>query len=191
MRYSHPTAMKLLLQFILAFAYSLTVFADSTTEADARDWCDKNILSPVEGIWEYPEDGARVVIQSDDAIPGSFTLTILSTPDCRLEPGDVIARLYQSVDAKQFRLSQSTRKNKSILSLFCDCVATLSDDGETLRVKSPKIKFKISLHTLLPRFWRGVRLSIDNPEDELPAGLIKIYPGYDHNGSTKRKKRVL
>ncbi|MDE7419503.1 MAG: hypothetical protein K2N35_04770, partial [Muribaculaceae bacterium] len=155
---------------VLIFIISVPSFAFFPTESDIRDWCDSGALSPIEGIWEYPEDGARVLIQADPTHPGTFSIYIISTPDCRLEYGDVIGRIHPSVDAKQFRLEQWTRKEKSIFSKAVSCVATLSSDGETLRIKSPKLKFKINLNTLLPRFWRIVRVSYDDPTDKLPAG---------------------
>lgn len=176
---------------VLIFIISVPSFAFFPSEADIRDWCDSGVLSPIEGIWEYPEDGARVLIQSDPTHPGTYTISIISTPDCRLEYGDIIGRLHPSVDAKQFRLEQWTHKDKSIFSKAENCAATLSSDGESLRVKSPKLKFKINLNTLLPRFWRIVKISYDDPTDKLPAGLLKIYPGYDHNGSLRRKPRIL
>ncbi len=175
----------------LILIISVPSFAFFPTEADIRDWCDSSILDSVEGIWEYPDDGARVLIQADPTHPGTFTISIISTPDCRLEYGDVIGRLHPSVDAKQFRLEQFTHKDKSIFSKAENCAAILSSDGESLRVKSPKLKFKINLNTLLPRFWRIVRVSYDDPADKLPAGLLKVYPGYDHNGSLRRKPRIL
>lgn len=170
---------------------SVPTFAFFPSEADIRDWCDSAVLSPIEGIWEYPEDGTRVLIQSDPTHPGTFAISIISTPDCRLEYGDVIGRLHPTVDAKQFRLEQWTHKDKSIFSKSENCAASLSSDGESLRVKSPKLKFKINLNTLLPRFWRIVRVSREDPTDKLPAGLLKVYPGYDHNGSLRRKPRIL
>lgn len=176
---------------MLMLTATLSARAYTPAENVARTWCDDNALSPVEGIWEYPEDGARVLIQADKAIPGSFSITVLSTPDCRLEPGDIIGRLYSSIDQRQFRLEQWTGKNKITFIKPCDCLAVLSTDGETIRVKSPKTKLKINLNTILPRFWRIVRVSVSNPLDDLPAGMIKVYPGYDHNGSLKRKIRVL
>lgn len=176
---------------VLIFIISVPSFAFFPSEADIRDWCDSGVLSPIEGIWEYPEDGARVLIQSDPTHPGTFTISIISTPDCRLEYGDIIGRLHPSVDTKQFRLEQFTHKDKSIFSKAENCAATLSADGESLRVKSPKLKFKINLNTLLPRFWRIVKVSYDDPADKLPAGLLKVYPGYDHNGSLRRKPRIL
>ncbi len=178
--------MSVLISFI-----SVPTFAFFPTKNDIKEWCDSNILSPVEGIWEYPEDGAQVLIQADPTYPGTYTLTIISTPDCRLEYGDVIGRLHPTVDSKQFRLEQFTHKDKFTLTKAEQCAATLSADGESLRVKSPKLKFKINLNTLLPRFWRVVRVSYDDPTEKLPAGLIKVYPGYDHNGSLRRKPRIL
>lgn len=176
---------------VLICFISVPTFAFFPSESDIRDWCDSSILDPIEGIWEYPEDGARVLIQSDPTHPGSYTITVISTPDCRLEYGDVIGRIHPTVDSKQFRLEQWTHKDKFIFSKAENCAATLSSDGESLRVKSPKLKFKVNINTLLPRFWRIVRVSYDDPTDKLPAGLLKVYPGYDHNGSLRRKPRIL
>lgn len=158
---------------------------------EARRWCDEDVLSPVEGIWEYPEDGATVLIMADRTHPGTFTVSILSTADCRLERGDVIARLHPTSDVRQFRLEQMTAKDSNGLIKPRDCAATLSSDGESLRVKSPKTKFRIQPYTLLPRFWRIIRISDRNPVEDLPAGLLKVYPGYDRNGSLRRKPRIL
>ncbi len=185
------SAIKFILMSVLISFISVPTFAFFPTKNDIKEWCDSNILSPVEGIWEYPEDGAQVLIQADPTHPGTYTLTIISTPDCRLEYGDVIGRLHPTVDSKQFRLEQFTHKDKFTLTKAEQCAATLSADGESLRVKSPKLKFKINLNTLLPRFWRVVRVSYDDPTEKLPAGLIKVYPGYDHNGSLRRKPRIL
>ncbi|MDE7347586.1 MAG: hypothetical protein K2N48_12720 [Muribaculaceae bacterium] len=175
----------------LIFLISVPTYAFFPSESFIWNWCDTGILNPVEGIWEYPDDGARVCIEADDTSPGSFTITIISTPDCRLNYGDVIGRLHPTVDSRQFRLEQWTRKDNMLFSKAEQCAATLSTDGESIRVKSPKIKFKVNLNTLLPRFWRIVKVSYDDPTDRLPAGLVKIYPGYDHNGSLRRKIRIL
>ena len=181
----------LILASALIQTVSMPTSAFFPTEKDIREWCDTGILSPVEGIWEYPDDGARVCIKADPTSPGAFSITVVSTPDCRLGYGDVIGRLYPTVDARQFRLEQYTHKDKLSLTKAEQCAATLSTDGESLRVKSPKLKFKVNINTLLPRFWRIVRVTYDDPIDKLPAGLVKVYPGYDHNGSLRRKIRIL
>ena len=186
--------MNVLLKIMISALLSLTavpIHAFFPSESAIREWCDTGVLNPVEGIWEYPDDGARVCIQADPASPGSFTIYMISTPDCRLEYGDVIGHLHPTVDSRQFRLEQWTHKDKLSFTKAEQCAATLSADGESLRVKSPKLKLKINVHTLLPRFWRVARVSYDDPTDKLPAGLVKVYPGYDHNGSLRRKPRIL
>lgn len=162
-----------------------------TPDAEARKWCDNNVLQPMEGIWEYPDDNTRVLIHADKTVPGAFSISVISTPDTRIAVGDIIGRLYPSIDPKQYRLQQWTRKENLTLVKPFDCTAILSSDGESIRIKSPKVKFKINPSSLLPKFWRLIRLSIDNPIDDLPAGMIKIYPGYDHNGSLRRTPRIL
>lgn len=185
--------MRLLKIFTIAACCIMTLAAsaENINEDAARAWCDGNVLQPIEGIWEYPDDNTRVLISSDNTVAGTYSLKVLSTPDCRLNPGDVIGRLYPSIDARQYRLEQWTRKEDFKFIKPTDCTATLSSDGESIRVKAAKFKFKINPTTLLPRFWRIVRISVSNPVDDLPAGLVKIYPGYDHNGSLKRKNRIL
>ena len=185
------TRLRIILTSVLISLISAPTSAYFPTEKEIRDWCDSEILQPVEGIWEYPEDGTRVLIKADPEYPGCFCISVIASPDCRLDRGDVIGRLHPSADTRQFRLEQWTHKDKSIFSKSEQCAATLSADGESLKVKSPKLKLKINLHTLLPRFWRIVKVSYDDPVDNLPAGLLKVYPGYDHNGSLRRKIRVL
>lgn len=175
----------------LMWIASMPAYASTLSEAEIREWCDSSPLAPIEGIWEYPDDGARVLIKADETKTGTYTITILDTPDCRLEQGDIIGHLHPTIDNRQFRLEQYTKKENPELSGPYSCTATLSSDGEAIRVKSPKIKLRINLNTLLPRFWRVVRMSVDNPAEALPAGLVKVYPGYDHNGSLRRKKRIL
>lgn len=179
----------LFIQFMLLSAFQLNAAAIS--EEEARFWCDTNPLRAVEGIWEYPSDNTRVLIQADKNIPGAYSIIVLSTPDCRLDAGEIIGRLLPSADSSQFHLEQFTKKDNNILNNIFGCSAVLSSDGESIHVKSTKLKLKISPYTLLPKFWRLVRISVKNPSENLPAGLIKIYPGYDHNGSLRRNVRIL
>lgn len=179
------------LVLLLTVAFCAVASAQILTETEARAWCDTGVLAPVEGIWEYPSDDVRVVIKSDSSEPGTFAISILDTPDCRLQPGDVIGRLYPTADSRQYRLEQKTRVDPFGLIHPKDCAASLSADGESLNVKSPKVKLKIMPYTLLPRFWRIIRVSEKNPADDLPVGLVKVYPGYDRNGSLRRKPRIL
>lgn len=181
---------RLFVSVLAALAFS-SYAAVPVSEAESRVWCDETSLSPVEGIWEYTSEDIKVLVKEDPMARGVFSIYVIDTPDCRLEPGDVIGKLHSTVDSRQFRLEQMTRKGPLGLFQPKDCAASLSSDGESLRVKSPKVKLKIMPYTLLPRFWRLIRLSEKNPTEDLPVGLVKIYPGYDRNGSLRRKPRIL
>lgn len=182
---------KIIIASALVFLTSMPTLAFFPSEKEAWEWCDSGMLTAVEGIWEYPDDGTAVLIMSDEAYPGSYSITILSTPDCRLQYGDIIGRLYPSADARQFKLEQYTGIEKLSLASLLKCQASLSADGEAIRVTAPKFKLRISPNSILPKFLRLVRLTYSNPADNVPAGMVKVYPGYDHNGSLKRKTRVL
>lgn len=184
-------ASRLWLAAFMISIYFTGIQAQYLTDREAREWCDKNATEAIEGIWEYPEDNTRVLIRRDRFSSGEYSITVISTPDCRLVPGDVIGRLHVSADPRKFKLEQSTKKEGAFLLKPSDCLATLSADGESIKVKSTKLKFRISPTTLLPKFWRMVRISISTPTDEIPSGMIKIYPGYDHNASMRRKIRIL
>ncbi|MDE6510925.1 MAG: hypothetical protein K2L00_02355, partial [Muribaculaceae bacterium] len=102
---------------------SLPTHAFFPSESDIREWCDTGIISPLDGIVEYPDDGARVCIQADPTAPGSFSITMINTPDCRLEYGDVIGRLHPTIDSRQFRLEQFTRKDRLSFTKAEQCAA--------------------------------------------------------------------
>ncbi|MDE6772767.1 MAG: hypothetical protein K2J49_09210, partial [Muribaculaceae bacterium] len=84
-----------------------------------------------------------------------------------------------------------------ILSNPRSCIATLSKDGETIILdkeeKSLKLRFSLNPSILLPKMWRIVRIgtSTSKPKANPPAGMVRIYPSYDGNGSSRRSPRYL
>lgn len=163
--------------------------------ASAREYCDGKPLRPVEGIWSFPQDHISVLIASDDnhrsTAADSYTLYVVESEDCRLRPGDVAGKMEATPDPQKFKLSLYTRRTGKILGMPIDCVATMREEGESLIVKAPDIKIKINPMVLFSKFWRLVRIRIDNPVESLPAGMLRIYPGYDGNGSLRRIPRYL
>lgn len=160
----------------------------------AREWCDTTALHTVEGIWIYPDDNVTVLVRrlpdTDHIAYRAYDICVVETPDCSMTPGESIGILEATADAKAFRLRLFTKRKKGSLSGLLDCAAYLSDD-ENLRVESPKFKFRLRTFSVLPKFWRMVRVSIDNPASRLPAGMVRIYPSYDGNGSSRSTPRYL
>ena len=152
--------------------------------------CDSLPLQGPEGIWQFPDDDVRVLIIRDDA-PEHYSLLIVDAFDINLHPGDRIGELTPTPDPVKFRLSLFTECRRGKLKTPRVCAATLDDDREALLVEGPKLKFSLSSTGLLTGFWRMIRFHIDNPASALPEGLIRVYPSYDGNGSSRRRPRYL
>lgn len=171
-------------------------FADAQREildmGAARDFCDSSPLDEIEGIWYYVEDDVKVLVRRNTLDDSVYDIQVVETPDCRLRPGELLGKMHVSADPRQFRMSLFTNRSKGgLLSDERECLAVLGKDGESLRIKGKKYKISLRSLYLLPRFWRMVRVVVDNPLDDLPRGLVKIYPSYDGNGSTRRSPRYL
>lgn len=161
----------------------------------AREWCDSHTLDPIEGVWDYPDDNVSVLIRKAPISPNIYSkryyITVVHTPDCSLSPGETIGWLDASTEANTFRLSIFTRRSKESLTAPLGCVARLSSDCESVSVSEPSAKIKLNLFTVLPRFWRLLRISVDNPANNIPSGMIRAYPSYDRNGSSRLSPRYL
>lgn len=182
----------------LLFCLTLSLAAARTPVMDeraARDYCDREILDEVEGIWHYVEDDVKVLVSRDKDGTGNYRITVLETPDCRVSPGDVIGRLVPSADRRQFRMELYTDCRSGLLTDTRECLATLGDDGNALLIKARKLKLKLRLRglSLLPRFWRLVSIGYDksDPLEKLPRGMVRIYPSFDGDGSGLRAPRYL
>lgn len=143
----------------------------------AREFCDRRPLDRIEGIWEFPEDNTVVLISCANEKRREYDLTVIITPDCRLNPGEKIGRLSSSVDSDKFKLSLFTSRRDGILSDPSDCLATLNDREGTIFIEKRKFRLSTRINRFLPKFWQLLTLlSSSSPLDKLPKGLIRIYP---------------
>lgn len=191
----------------MLFIGTCNIFAKSPQVAYdldmAKDICNELPLENVEGIWLYPDDKVTVLIlkEEDTASKNSFdayTISVVDTSDARLHTGDIIGRLYSTSDNKVFRIELSTERKNDLLLKPKSCLATLTKDGDEFVIKKQKAPFKgrlnLNLSRLLPGFWKVVSMGIsqqNNNTVQVPVGMIKIYPSYDGNGSSRRKVRYL
>ncbi|MDE7402813.1 MAG: hypothetical protein K2M87_05315 [Muribaculaceae bacterium] len=150
-------------------------------EGLAREWCDTHIIANPEGIWEYPSDETKVLIRQSDISRYRYDIVVIDTPDTRIMPGQIIGYLQSTADPGQFEMlvSRTGALGKSDMS---KCAAKLSRGGNTMAVKGRKIKFSLNTRWLLSNFWRALRVDFKDPLDDLPCGLIRIYPQPDTKG---------
>lgn len=170
----------------------------------AKSFCDSTALEEPEGIWIYPDDGVTVLIThrnnlSPSSLP-EYDIRVVDSSDVRLHPGDVIGKLSALPERKKFEVSLFTERGAQGLLKPKTILATLGDEGETLLLKKEKSKFNLRFtfnpSILLPKLWRVVRTNSSMNTSPMQAtsaavGLVKIYPSYDGNGSSRRKPRYL
>lgn len=160
----------------------------------AVDYCDNHALQQPEGIWIYPEDNVVVLIARDESQSGNvtaptFNIYVVETPDCNLKPGQTIGWLSRLADSSSFQMSLFTHKKGIQLIMPARCVATLTDNQCAMKIKQPSVKFSLNPSILLPKFWRLVRVRINDPMQNAPVGMIKIYP--NENGTSPRAPQLL
>lgn len=156
-------------------------------EGMARAYCDTVSLNPLEGIWEFPEDDTRVLIcRAADGSAADYDIVALSSPDCRITPGQKIGNATKSADARAFTLSLCRQLVKDILADPAKCSARLSDGDSSLTFKPRKLTISLRTLNILPNFWRRIRFNIKAPDEEIPKGMVKIYPiPYGSNNAGK------
>lgn len=156
----------------------------------AREFCDRADLRPIEGLWTYPEDDVTVLIFRNEEKKGNYDITVVESADCSLSPGMKIGRLTDSADPDKFTLRLYTTVKNGVLSSPEEATAYFSDSKESLTIKKSSLKFRFNPGRLLPYFWRMISVSVKSREPA-PEGMIKIYPSYDGNGSSRRYPRYL
>lgn len=184
--------MTLLTLSAMMTAHSQTAICDMQ---GAREICDSRPLAAPEGIWLYPDDQVSVLIsRSAPEGPNSlerYDITVVDSSDAGISPGAVIGRLESTPDSRSYRMTLFTDRKAGRLCAPKECLATLDKEGDVFLVKSKRVRIRINPFSVLPRFWRVARVSTDDPLQKLPVGMIRLYPSYDGNGSTRRMPRHL
>lgn len=147
---------------------------------EAREYCINNPLARIEGIWEFPSDNTVVLIKENKTGRKQvFELFVITTPDCRLHPGEKIGELTPSVDKNRYALSLYRSKRDGVLTDPGHCSALFNDKEGSIKIEKRKAKFSLNtrIFRLLPEFWRLVSMiKVDDPESRLPEGMVRVFP---------------
>ncbi len=169
----------------------------------AIEICDSIPLDNLEGVWIYPEDNVTVLVLKNESptlssLP-TYEISVVESSDCNVNPGELIGKITPTTDPKKYTVELLTERKGLDLLKPKTCVATLSSDGDALTLRHSSSKFKLRLNLnpsiLLPKLWRSIirigASSSGKESDNAPEGMIKIYPSYDGNGSSRRQPRYL
>lgn len=173
---------------LLSFPLCLNAF-ECEDLAAARDYCDAGNLAPIEGIWQLPEDKVSVLISRSDR-EGLYEIRVVESLNGALEPGKVIGEALRTPDVNLYKITFYGKEGK-LFSFKQTFAGTLKGHGETLALKKKKFNLRFNVLSLIPHLGRLLYISPSDPAADIPAGLYKLYPSYDGNGSSRLKPRDL
>lgn len=192
---------------IILLAFSIPVFGQGLRRAydteRAIEICSSLPLDNLEGVWLYPEDKVTVIILRKEDVSSSlpvYDISVVESDDTNLLPGEIIGNIESTAETSKYKITLFTERSGNILKNPKTCLASLSKDTDALILKGnngKKFNLRINLNPtrLLPTFWRFVRISANSGNkssaNEAPVGMVKIYPSYDGNGSSRRQPRYL
>lgn len=190
--------MKSLLTLLAALLFTPVLLAEDNMPPTgdmglAREWCDSRILDNVEGIYLFPEDNVKVLVRRTDLREKGkdYEILVIDSDDCRLESGQLIGYLGVTIDPERFRMKLFGSKQLGHTVNAAVCSARLKRDGEIMEIESRGMKTSLNPLAFLPGLRRLLNIRIKDPSSDLPVGMIKIYPGYDGEGSLKSNPRYL
>ncbi len=64
----------------------------------AREYCDTHPLDRIEGIWDLTDADTQVLIARSEGHDGEYVMTVLTSGDCRLLPGDTLGIYRRTPD---------------------------------------------------------------------------------------------
>ncbi len=146
---------------------------------------DETDMQPLEGIWYYPDEEMTLGIEryrGDHNI--GYRIILLDSHDISLVPGTVIGYIASSAVDSKYRLWLYSQRDRLTLIKPLECVATLNAAHSTLTFDPPhwKVKVRVNIARFLPTLFRGVSITPEKEEEQLPVGFRKIYPeGGDGN----------
>lgn len=165
------------LTLIVTLIASISAMASPWEMDSVKQSLQGRVLDEVEGIWQFPEDGARLLIRR--ASQSEFDIIVLDSPQLQLKPGTSIGRAVITAKKRTYdaKLHQRAIGNKHIKN--STVLLTVTDEG-MLRFSpyNENIGVKISasntLRNILPMLLR-----INITKGKRPEGLIgaqRIYP---------------
>ena len=173
-----------LIAIIIAFAFNLPAKEIEISDMGAaEEWCDNALLDRLEGIWEYPSDYTSVLIRKSTTDKGQYDIIVVESYDTRLKAGDKIGYLKASADPDKFEMGlYRTKSEKGIFGELGKCLAQFNENKDALITQVRSFKFSLGSRYLLPSFWKMIKISVKDPLESLPKGLVKVYP------SSRRKQ---
>lgn len=162
------------------------IVSSMSTES-AKAYCDSAPLRDPEGIYIWPESNSLVLIRASSSrlhTSPAYEIIVLESDDILLEPGQTIGYLYASASPADYHLYIYKNISHVGISRPQHIAAEYDSRSRSFSFKQKKIKFSFNPLGLIPRVRSLLRISTDNPVNEIPRGLVCIYPAVPSTSAT-------
>lgn len=135
-------------------------------------------LHQIEGLWHFPADGGRVVIERETSLPGKvYNIIALQTSNHGIAPGTLLGRLRATAKPNVFEARLFTVLDDEAVTLSNPKPFTLQLDEERALLTFTPIRkgWKFDVLKMLP-YWLRRPLSHVDETPTNQQGLQRLYP---------------
>lgn len=161
-----------LLIFLITFA-PLRLLAAEWDEAYVEALFADRLLDPIEGVWQFPADGASILIVK--ATASTYDIYLLDSPRLDVRPGALIGSAVTSPKKNYYDGELKPRNLGSRTKLGNQSVTFTVNDGGTLSIRPYSDSYKISLRRWFNYFFK-ISISHENNRPRDLDGARRIYP---------------
>lgn len=140
-------------------------------------------LHHVEGIWQYPDDGAVIVIERDNratvGCPLRYNMVVLKSPRRSIAPGTLMGKLAPTAKKDTYAASiYSTTLGTRQLTASRHYTATLSEGSRLMLQPKHGIRLRLNAWRMIPYLSNmiSVRVQPQTSQPDNLDGCIKIFP---------------
>lgn len=135
-------------------------------------------LHPIEGLWQFPADGGRVVIEREQSLPGKvYNIIALQTSNHGIAPGTLLGRMRATAKPDVFEAQLFTALDIEAVTLSKPKPFTMTLEEERALLTFDPIQkgWKIDVLKVLP-YWLRRPLSHVDETPKNQQGLQRLYP---------------
>lgn len=131
------------------------------------------LLDPIEGVWQFPADGATIVIVKDTST--TFDIFLLDSPRLDVKPGTLVGSAIASPKKNYYDGELKPRNLGNKLKLGKQSVTFTVNDGGTLSIRPYSDGYKMSFRRWFSYFLK-ISIVRENGRPKDLDGARRVYP---------------
>lgn len=158
---------------ILVFLVPFLSVSAEWNEKYVRDLFSGRLIDPIEGVWQFPADGASIVIVK--ATSTTFDIFLLDSPRLDVKPGTLVGSAVVSPKRNYYDGELKPRNLGKKMKLGNQSVTFTVNDNGTLTIRPYSDGYKVSFRRWLNYFLK-ISITRDNGRPKDLDGARRIYP---------------